>query len=77
MKLGTDELLIRRGSRNFRQGGGSDFPKNFNKKKKEGGGGGGGDGGLWLFSFLQKNGLNQFTRQLFAYKFVFGGGGGG
>ena len=34
-----------------------------------------GDVGLWLFSFLQKNGLNQFGRQLIAYKFVFGGGG--
>ena len=62
---------------------GVQLSENFDKqKKKEKGGGqvrgGGGNERLWLFSFLQKNGLNQFSRQLFAYVFFcffFGGGG--
>ena len=59
----------------FSSGGGPTFRKFWQAKKKKKKRGG--DRGLWLLSFLQKNGLNQFSRQLFAYKFFFfflGGG---
>ena len=63
---------VRRGSRNFRQGGVPTFRKCWQQAKKKQKNKVGGEG-CGSFPSLRKNGLNQFSRQLFAYKL--GGGG--